>query len=127
MNNKHKIKLFAGILLCVIALLFLVVSIEQISIQARLTAGTIFATILTVGIPAVLAFLLFRSRRQDIKNEALLEESMIYSPVDSSGDNDIKAERLVLVKCPNCGATNKVKEHTVGKCEYCGSPIQGPN
>ena len=126
MKNKHRIKLFIGILFCIIALAFLLVSIEKIAEQTKFESGTAFATIVTVGVPAVLAFLLFRSRHRDIKNEALLEESMIYSPVDCCGDN-ANVERIILVKCHNCGATNKVKEHAIGKCEYCGSPIQGPN
>lgn len=32
------------------------------------------------------------------------------------------AQKLKVVKCPNCGATNTVK-HQVGECEYCGSPL----
>lgn len=34
-----------------------------------------------------------------------------------------EAPKYVIVKCPNCGGTNKIIEGTTSKCEYCGSFI----
>ena len=31
----------------------------------------------------------------------------------------------IVVKCPTCGATNKVSNGSIGKCEYCDSFLQG--
>jgi len=33
------------------------------------------------------------------------------------------AVEFVTVKCPGCGATNKVSRNTVNECEYCGAQI----
>jgi len=30
---------------------------------------------------------------------------------------------FVTVKCPGCGATNKISRNTVNECEYCGAQI----
>lgn len=32
---------------------------------------------------------------------------------------------MVVVKCKSCGANNKIAKHSVGECEFCGSPISG--
>jgi len=34
------------------------------------------------------------------------------------------SERLVTVKCPNCGASGSIREGRTGRCEYCHSEIK---
>ena len=35
-----------------------------------------------------------------------------------------EAVGFVNVKCASCGGTSRIRAGTVGKCEYCGSPIR---
>lgn len=32
---------------------------------------------------------------------------------------------FINVQCPSCGGTSRVRAGTVGRCDYCGSPLRG--
>ena len=38
---------------------------------------------------------------------------------------DRSAVGFITVKCPNCTGTTRIRFGTVGKCDWCGSPIRG--
>ena len=38
-------------------------------------------------------------------------------------EHDVFTKEYVSVKCPSCGATNKIPKGSVSSCEYCGSPV----
>lgn len=46
-------------------------------------------------------------------------------PIDGSYNSKV-APKFVVVKCPGCGALNRIIEGTTTKCEYCGAFIQAP-
>ena len=45
--------------------------------------------------------------------------------VISDAQIDRSVVGFVNVKCPNCTGTTRIRYGTVGKCDWCGSPIRG--
>ncbi len=37
-----------------------------------------------------------------------------------------KEKSLVTIKCKNCNGLTEIPLGSVGKCDYCGSPIRAP-
>ena len=130
MPNKdfRKFQRTLGIALCIVAIIFFVICLSFAKGYEPKYAATI-GTILITIVPGIPGLLLLRSRRKALRKmeEDYIKAAQEYNPNKSNDDIDMEAGRLVLVKCPNCGATNKVPEHSIGKCEYCGSPIEDKN
>lgn len=118
------VKLIGGIILLLVAVFFF---------TTIFPIGKVFDVVMSLIctiIPGVLGSLLIKSWQKDKRRfeQAIIDKATAYHSVDENTfDKYSEDGRLVLVKCPNCGASNKVREHSIGKCEYCGSPIQGPN
>lgn len=50
-------------------------------------------------------------------------QSTNYTGNNAAGQNLTTDTKPRTVKCPNCGATNKLMSGAINECEYCGSPL----
>ena len=58
------------------------------------------------------------------KGELIMPKSTAnISLVTNITTDDNKNSQPPFMKCPNCGAMNKIVQHTKNECEYCGSPL----
>ena len=45
--------------------------------------------------------------------------------IDNAIGNEVLGTGFVEVTCKNCGATNRIRADSHGKCSYCGNPLYG--
>jgi hypothetical protein len=60
----------------------------------------------------------------DTKRELIYNDSSAGSAFDRKAEAKMQNAASTVVKCPNCGANNKVIIGSTGICEYCGAVIQ---
>ena len=71
------------------------------------------------------------ARREKRKIEGEREEEKQYRRHQEQQAQERRAQekreaiRYVAVTCPGCGAIGRVRKGSVGRCEYCDTPLEG--
>ena len=59
------------------------------------------------------------------REELVMAKSKKTSVVNHEGRLSSKSgTSSIIIKCPGCGALNKIIQEGAYECEYCGSPLQ---
>ena len=61
----------------------------------------------------------FQNCKLDLSNHKIT----FAKTLDYISGNAVEKEP-VIVKCPGCGAVNKIIPGSAGECEYCGTPLK---
>ena len=138
--KKLKNKLMTNIIAGIILPILLVVGIVMIILYAKnntilLVLGIVFVILGFYGSPMV--WVTYGSKKQDLRLLSLIYNENIYS-IDSLAEqlgmekqtalntNGKQGEKVTIVKCPSCGAKNRVTGNSCF-CEYCGEKLENIN
>ncbi|MBQ3650542.1 MAG: hypothetical protein IJJ66_03735 [Treponema sp.] len=90
-----------------------IITADELSTQLKRPSSKIFAELKDLFVKGY------------FQNCSLGKEGDTCVKIDNALGNEVLGTGFVEVTCKNCGATNRIRADSHGKCSYCGNPLYG--